>query len=107
MWITTPILATLLSCCYILFLFLAALRKTPMVILAPSSGFAARWALGHAPCVRLPPVPLGGKSQNSSSQCCKLRDAPYDRAKLAALYIFQFLAGFINCLLLNLSPSES
>ena len=72
---------------YFISLF-SCFEKTPMVILAPSSGFAARWALGHAPCVRLPPVPLGGKSQNSSSQCCKLRDAPYDRAKLAALYIF-------------------
>ena len=89
MWITTPILAILLSCCYILFLFLAALRKTPMVILAPSSGFAASWALGHDPCVvgYLRSL-LAGIPKNSSSQCCKLRDAPYDRAKLAALYIF-------------------
>ena len=78
-----------------------------MVILAPSSGFAASWALGHDPCVvgYLRSL-LAGIPKNSSSQCCKLRDAPYDRAKLAALYIFQFLAGFINCLLFDLSPSE-
>ena len=108
MWITTPILAILLSCCYILFLSLAALRKNPYGYTSAISWFRRKvspWS--RSLCGGLPAVPLGGKSQNSSSQCCKLRDAPYDRAKLAALYIFQFLAGFINCFLLNLSPSES
>ena len=74
-------------------------EKPSMVILAPSSGFAASWALGHGPCVvgylrsLLAGIPKIAFRVTVNCVALLMTVLGWPRSPL-----FQFLAGFIICL---------
>ena len=89
--------------CKVAFIFYFSFQpfceKPSMVILAPSSGFAASWALGHGPCVvgylrsLLAGIPRMAFRETVNCVALLMTVLGWPRSPL-----FKFPAGFIICL---------